>query len=247
MTEGAQGPRVQAAPHRLQRSDRLHRPLFRRARDAAARHGGLEQLAPIHPRTKLGPHGGFTMMHGAVGHHVRQFADVDATRLGQPGEIVALEVDDHGQLGLLLFTLVELDAQAQVVGRCGATRPCTLDGSGLHPSVGRGVEEEFGGAAHDAETIEVERRGKWVARAERVEHFEGVPFDLELEAASQIHLIQLATRDLLERCANARFVKRRRLRGGGPAEHGPTRHGPRRSAKPLGQPEHRTFLFALHP
>ena len=146
---------VEAALHRLQLVDDLHRPDLRRAGERAR---GEHRAQRVH-RAGLGPqraaHGRDDVHHVRVGLDAHQLADLDRPELAHAPEVVAAQVDEHHVLGALLLVAQQLVRDAQVL--LGARRPRA--GPGDRPHLGaaaRHLHQRLRGRARDREVVPLE-------------------------------------------------------------------------------------------
>src|SRR5262249_48462035 len=133
LTVIAERPRVGRSPVRLELVDDLHGADFGRAGDRAPREGRADHI----DRPRAGPQAaldrgyqvvdlGVALDRLGLRHHDRPIS-ADAP------QVVALQVDDHRQLGAVLVAGLELIAQARVLLRGRPPGPRPLDGPGNDP------------------------------------------------------------------------------------------------------------------
>ncbi len=118
--EVAERAAVRAAPRGLELVDDLERALLRRAGDRAAGERGAQEVgvADIGARARADPR--HLVVERRQLDDVAEVVDGDAAGLGDPAEVVALEVDDHQVLRGVLGGGGQLLGAA---GRCAAACP----------------------------------------------------------------------------------------------------------------------------
>src|SRR5262249_40058508 len=141
----------------------------------------------------------------------REALDSDRARARDAAEIVALEVDDHRQLGAVLRAQEELARGAEVLLGRRSARRSALDrpraravAVALDEELGRGGEQRAGGeaAAVRAGALvpgEEARVGPGVRRAQAPVEVDGIALHRAREAMREVRLVEVAGRDALAR------------------------------------------------
>src|SRR5207245_3934696 len=125
----ADGSAVDAALHRLQLVDDLHRPYLGRADGRAGGKAGLEHIDGVQARrdAPLDVRDDVHDVRIALDQHF--LGHLDASGRGDAADVVAAEVDQHDVLGALLRIGEQLLGDRGVLLGCTAPRPTARDGA----------------------------------------------------------------------------------------------------------------------
>ncbi len=135
-----------------------------------------EDIADGEPR-QLRPHAAHHLVHGGETLDTEELRHVERADLGDQGDVVAQEVDDHPVLGLVLRVVGEEMLQLLVLlGRLAARRR-TLHRVRLDPALAVDLEEQFRRARQDDRPAEIDQRAVFhrLPCGQRVEGRSGSP------------------------------------------------------------------------
>ena len=154
-------PGVHASARRFKFRDDLHGPDLRRAGDGAARERGPHQVHHVAPPVEPALDRGDGVEDRCVRLDGPRLGHADAAVRAHAAEVVALEVDDHDEFGLVLFGGEEVGPHATVecggglAGGRGALRPAgagALDRPRQHPPAPQ-VQKEFRAGREDGPAL----------------------------------------------------------------------------------------------
>ncbi len=165
-SDAADGSAVEAPAGGFKLFDNLHGADFGGSGDGTARHQGAHDGGPVREgevRASAVGEGGFNSGDGVpergVHFEIARVADADGAVAGEAAEVVAEQIDNHGEFRLVFRGSEEFVAEGGVF--CGVgevARAGAFDGAG-DEVVAVAVEEEFGGGGDGGLVIEEEKRG----------------------------------------------------------------------------------------
>ncbi len=148
---------------------------------------------------------GKRVVDGGEGNQFGVPRHANRARAAHAAEVVAGDVDYHGELRAVLFACDEVGCEGAIFVRGFAARPRAFDGTGANVAVAH-IEEQFGtdrenGAVAAGPDERAVRRGADGAQAE-VEGPDLIAGERCFQAAAEVHLKELAVADALDRAGD---------------------------------------------
>ncbi len=207
--EVADGARVNAAPRALQLGDDLHRANLGRARDRAAGKRREDRVDGIRSGSEFAGNFGDGVPDGRVLLQRAQLVDTHGAGPADAPEVVALQIDDHQELGPVFFALQKLLGQRGVLRLGEPARTRSLDRSRHQPSTSQ-LQKKLRRGARDLLLGEVEKRAVWSrrARTQPPVELDRRARQIARETLGQVNLVHVARRDVLAHALHRRLKLR---------------------------------------
>lgn len=159
------------------------------------------------------------LVDGRIGLDVEELRDIERADLGDTGDIVAQEIDDHAVFRLRLDIAAHGLDDFGILGGGGAAFRRALHRMGLDPALFIGAEEQFRRPRQDERAAEIDERAVFdrLAFDQRPEGGTGIAVPAGLDRHGEVRLIGVAEPQVLMQTVEALFIYREipgGLRGG---------------------------------
>ena len=173
----------------------------------SSRKGGPQQIHTGLIRIQPAFHDGNQVVHVCIGLQALVPGDPDRTGGARTADVVAQQIDDHGQFGIVLGAGGQFVAHALVLHRGAPAGARAFDGACFHV-VGVSQQKAFrrGGDDLVVAGLDVGEKGRRIQFKEMSEKGKPIPFEGGLEALRQIDLIDIPGGDVIDDPSDGIFV-----------------------------------------